>query len=92
VLHWPEGANGRGVLLTGDIIQVVADRRLVSFMYSYPNLIPLSAETVRDVTASVSRLSFDRIYGARWDAIVAAEARAAVARSAALHRRSTRSR
>ena len=41
VLHWPAGANGKGALLTGDIIQVVQDRRYVSFMRSYPNLIPL---------------------------------------------------
>ena len=41
VLHWPGGGNGRGALLTGDIIQVVQDRRYVSFMRSYPNLIPL---------------------------------------------------
>ncbi len=33
----------KGILLTGDIIQVVADERWVSFMYSYPNLIPLPA-------------------------------------------------
>ena len=36
VLHWPAGANGKGALLTGDIIQVVQDRRYVSFMRSYP--------------------------------------------------------
>ena len=35
VLHWKQGAGGKGVLLSGDIIQVVADRRWVSFMYSY---------------------------------------------------------
>jgi len=27
VLHWAGGANGRGALLTGDIIQVVPDRK-----------------------------------------------------------------
>ena len=43
MLHWPAGANGKGALLTGDIIQVVQDRRYVSFMRSYPNLIPLGA-------------------------------------------------
>ena len=35
------GPAGAGALLTGDIIQVVPDRTHVSFMYSYPNLIPL---------------------------------------------------
>src|SRR5947207_4740257 len=43
VLHWAGGAEGRGALLTGDIIQVVPDRKHVSFMYSYPNYIPLPA-------------------------------------------------
>jgi glyoxylase-like metal-dependent hydrolase (beta-lactamase superfamily II) len=37
VLHWRGGSGGKGALLTGDIIQVVADRKHVSFMYSYPN-------------------------------------------------------
>lgn len=39
VLHWPAGAGGNSVLLTGDTIQVVSDRRYVSFMRSYPNYI-----------------------------------------------------
>jgi glyoxylase-like metal-dependent hydrolase (beta-lactamase superfamily II) len=34
VLHWATGAGGRGALLSGDIIQVVAARKHVSFMYS----------------------------------------------------------
>lgn len=46
VLHWENDVNKQGVLLTGDIIQVVADRQWVSFMYSYPNLIPLPANKV----------------------------------------------
>ena len=50
VSHWPAGANGKGALLTDDIIQVVQDRRYVSFMRSYPNLIPLGAG--RDPTYS----------------------------------------
>src|SRR2546430_12685032 len=40
VLHWAGGEEGRGALLSGDIFQVVMDRRWVGFMYSYPNLIP----------------------------------------------------
>ena len=47
VLHWPAGSDGRGALLTGDTITVVQDREWVSFMWSYPNLIPLDAATVR---------------------------------------------
>jgi glyoxylase-like metal-dependent hydrolase (beta-lactamase superfamily II) len=80
-LHWPAGAEGRGVLLTGDTLTVVQDRRWLSFMYSYPNLIPLPASTVRRIGAAVAPYEFDRIYGAWWERIVDREAKAAVARS-----------
>ncbi len=82
VLHWPAGADGRGALLTGDIIQVVADRRWVSFMYSYPNLIPLPASKVQRIVDAVEPFAFERIYGAWWETIVANEAKEAVWRSA----------
>ena len=48
VLHWPAGSDGRGALLTGDTITVVQDRDWVSFMWSYPNLIPLAEARSRD--------------------------------------------
>jgi hypothetical protein len=82
VLHWPAGVEGKGVLLSGDILQVVSDRRYVSFMYSYPNLIPLPAAAVRRIVASVDPYPFDRIYGAWWERVVGTGAKAAVARSA----------
>lgn len=82
VLHWPAGAEGRGAMLTGDILQVVSDRRYVSFMYSYPNLIPLPAHEVERITAAVAPYKYDRIYGAWWDRVVFTDAQAAVARSA----------
>jgi hypothetical protein len=82
VLHWPAGADGRGALFTGDILQVVSDRRYVSFMYSYPNLIPLPAREVRRIVAAVEPYAFDRIYGAWWNKVVVADAKTAVARSA----------
>jgi glyoxylase-like metal-dependent hydrolase (beta-lactamase superfamily II) len=82
VLHWPNGADGRGVLLSGDIINVVQDRRFVSFMYSFPNLIPLSAAAVRRVVSAVEPFAYERIYSAWWDKVVASDAKAAVHRSA----------
>jgi hypothetical protein len=82
VAHWPQGAEGRGVMLTGDILQVVQDRRYVSFMCSYPNLIPLSAQAVHHIVAAVDSFSFDRIYGAWWGTMVTTDAKAAVHRSA----------
>lgn len=82
VLHWPAGADGKGALLTGDILQVVSDRRYVSFMYSYPNLIPLPAREVRRIVAAVEPYAYDRIYGAWWDRVVDVDAKTAVTRSA----------
>ena len=82
VCHWSAGTDGAGTLLTGDVIQVVADRRWVSFMYSYPNYIPLSAAKVRHIVDAVAPYKFDRIYGAWWDAIVQTDAKASVQKSA----------
>ncbi len=82
VLHWPAGANGKGALLTGDIVQVVQDRRYVSFMRSYPNLIPLGPAAIRRIVERIEAFSFNHIYGAWWKANALSDARGAVARSA----------
>ena len=80
ILHWPGGAEGRGALLTGDILQVVADRRHVSFMYSYPNYVPLPASTVRRIASVVEPLPYDRIYGAFWETVIDRDGQSAVRR------------
>jgi hypothetical protein len=67
ILHWRAGADGKGALLTGDVAMVAMDRRSVSFMYSFPNYIPLNAGSVRRIADAVAPLAFDRIYGAWWD-------------------------
>lgn len=82
VLHWPAGAGGRGALLAGDALQVVQDRRYVSFMYSYPNLVPLPGHIVARMAHRVEGLRFDRIYGAWWERVVERDGQAAVRRSA----------
>jgi glyoxylase-like metal-dependent hydrolase (beta-lactamase superfamily II) len=82
VLHWAGGAGGAGALLTGDTITVVADRRWVSFMYSYPNLIPLGADAVRRIVAAVTPYPFDRLSGGWAGSVVATDAKGAVRRSA----------
>ncbi|HEX6508638.1 MAG TPA: MBL fold metallo-hydrolase [Chloroflexota bacterium] len=82
VVHWPRGAEGKGALLSGDIIQVIPDTRYVSFMYSYPNLIPLPAATVEHIAAAVEPYPFDRIYGAWWPRVVPSDAQEVVHRSA----------
>jgi hypothetical protein len=82
VLYWPAGANGKGALLTGDIITVVQDRHWVSFMRSYPNLIPLGPAAIRRITDAIEPFTFDQIYGGWWKANVLSDAKAVVQKSA----------
>ena len=82
ILHWADGAGGAGALCTGDIFQVVPDRRWISFMYSYPNLIPEHPDTIRRAALMVEPLDFAVIYGAFWDMAVTDDAKGAVLRSA----------
>lgn len=85
VLHWPATSRcggSKGALLTGDIIQVVQDRRYVSFMRSYPNLIPLGPAAINRILKNIEPFPFEQIYGAWWKANVLANGKAAVARSA----------
>lgn len=82
VLHWPDGDAGRGVLLSGDTVAVVSDRRWVSFMYSYPNEIPLSEQTIRQIVERLRPYRFNRIYGAFAGRTVFEDGNQAVERSA----------
>ena len=63
VLHWADGADGGGALLSGDIIMVGEDRRTAGFMYSYPNYIPLNARAVERIGAMVEPFEFEQVYG-----------------------------
>lgn len=82
VLHWAAGAGGRGLLLAGDTIYVVSDRRFASFMFSYPNLIPLSAAAVRGIVDAISPFVFDRVYSHWFERVIRQDAKRAVAHSA----------
>lgn len=72
----------RSTLLSGDILQVIPDRRYVSFMWSYPNLIPLPAAEVLRIAAALEPWQFDRIVGAWWDRVVPRDGNEVVRRSA----------
>jgi glyoxylase-like metal-dependent hydrolase (beta-lactamase superfamily II) len=74
-LHWAGGAEGKGVLMTGDTIMVVPDTRWMSFMYSFPNLVPLPAREVRRIAATVAPYPFERVYAAWWDRVCQSEAK-----------------
>src|SRR4051812_3517975 len=63
VLHWPKGAEGRGALMAGDQPQICMDPKQVTFMYSYPNYIPLNAPAIRQVVECLAPLDYDRLYG-----------------------------
>jgi hypothetical protein len=82
VLYWPDGADGKGVLLSGDQPQVCPDRNWVSFMYSYPNYIPLGKTAVERIVALLKPFRFDRIYGAFPHQLVAQDAKEVISRSA----------
>jgi len=82
VLHWAAGAGGKGALLSGDIVQVVADNKSVSFMWSFPNFIPLSGPRVEGVVAALKAYAFDRIHGAFAERTIWADGKAVLQRSA----------
>ncbi len=85
-LHWRDGADGRGVLLTGDTVAVAADSHWVSFMRSYPNYIPLPAPEIDRIVSALEPYAFWRIYGG-FNGEVAEDAKGAVHRSAERYRR-----
>lgn len=82
VLHWASGEGGSGALMTGDMPQVCPDRRFVSFMYSYPNLIPVDGDTVRRIIAKLEPYSFSKLYGAWPKFAVHGDPKASLRRSA----------
>ncbi|NTJ61941.1 MBL fold metallo-hydrolase [Agrobacterium rhizogenes] len=64
VLHCPWLEGGCGALFVGDTMQVTMDRKFVSFMRSYPNLIPLAPRAVTAISEAVRPYRFEAIYGA----------------------------
>jgi glyoxylase-like metal-dependent hydrolase (beta-lactamase superfamily II) len=82
VLHWADGAGGRGVLLSGDTIFVTPGEDRVSFVWSAPNRLPLSEAAVAGVAAAVRPFAFDRIYGGWWAPVLRSGAWETVRRSA----------
>lgn len=81
VLHWASGADGSGVLLTGDTIYVTPDG-MVTFLYSYPNAIPLPPKAVQGIAEALQPFTYDRIYAAWWERQIKSNAQEVVAKSA----------
>jgi glyoxylase-like metal-dependent hydrolase (beta-lactamase superfamily II) len=76
VLHYEK------LVLAGDIITVVQDRRWASFMYSYPNLIPLPKSKILQIKERIGKFSFDSLYSAFEGKEILQDADGAVKRSA----------
>jgi hypothetical protein len=81
VLHHRDGSGGAGALLSGDVVQVIPDRRHVAFMWSYPNLVPLPGRAVGDIGAALEPFAFETVHAAWWGAVVRRDGKAAVRRS-----------
>lgn len=67
--HFPGGnvmyvPADKGAIYAGDIIQVTPGCNAVSFMYSYPNMIPLPKKDIEQIQQAVAHLEYDVIYGA----------------------------
>ena len=74
--------HSENALFTGDLPQVCLDKRFVSFMYSYPNYLPLSEANVRRIVAALDPFEYDKLYGAWPGFVIKRDAKAAVRRSA----------
>lgn len=83
VVHWG-GADGSGVLLSGDTVFVNPDGATLSFMRSFPNRIPLSAAVAERIAGHLEQYAFDRIYD-NFGHSIRRQARAAVRASATRH-------
>lgn len=80
VLHWSQGG---GIIFAGDIVQVSPGADRVSFMWSYPNLLPLPAAKVSDIAARLTAYDFDSLHGAFAGQDIDRDAKVIVAQSAA---------
>jgi hypothetical protein len=77
-LHWDSGVRGRGALFVGDSPQVATNRRAVSFMFSYPNYIPMRTSDVRDMQARLAPFDYEDVYGYSWGRNILGGGRAAI--------------
>lgn len=77
-LHWKHGPRAGGALFPGDALQVVFDRRHVTFMYSYPNYIPMKPSDVRAMRERLAGYAFEDVYGYTWGRNIVGGGREAV--------------
>lgn len=77
-LHWASGPRPGGALFAGDVPQVAMDRRHVSFMYSYPNLVPMRTRDVLALRRRLATYEYEDVFGYTWERNIVGGGRAAV--------------
>lgn len=65
-IHWKDGPRPGGALFPGDAVQVVMDRRHVTFMYSYPNYMPMKSSDVKAMRSRLAGYGFEDVFGYTW--------------------------
>jgi hypothetical protein len=83
VMHWRSASDGKGAIFAGDQPEVCMDRNWVTFMYSYPNYIPLHRRAIENIVAALRPFSFDRLHAAFPGRELSGNAKDIVLRSAA---------
>jgi hypothetical protein len=84
VLHWQQGSNGQGTLLTGATLSITRDRGF-GFMRSVANQIPLDAASALRISEVLAPWPFEAAYGLGWEPSIAAEGSKILAQSAQRH-------
>ncbi|MBV1861443.1 MAG: MBL fold metallo-hydrolase [Nannocystaceae bacterium] len=80
-LHWADGPSPGGALFSGDALQVAKDRSHVSFMYSYPNMIPMPRRDVAAMRERLAKYEFSDVFGYSWGLSIRGGGRGSVDRS-----------
>jgi hypothetical protein len=84
VLHWQQGSNGQGTLLTGAALSIGRDRGF-GFMRSVANQIPLDGASVVRISEQLAPWPFQAAYGTGWEPTIPAEASKILAQSVQRH-------
>lgn len=93
VLHWDRkiakcpkglgtGKKETGVIFCSDTFAPASDRKQITFMWSYPNFIPLPPKDIVQIWKSVQQFEFDDILGAWPGKYIYGDARQKVLKSA----------
>ncbi|MFJ4172054.1 hypothetical protein ACIPY3_21300 [Paenarthrobacter sp. NPDC089714] len=81
MLHWAEGAEGKGIVCSADMMYITPDNQYLTFMRSYPTFIPLSPAGAKAVVGTLDGFHYETIYGHFFDMKIESNAEEAVRKS-----------